>query len=496
MQAELIHKATSALPQVRSFTFGVLKVAVAGEEHFVVVDQQTMQSVDTFDDRDRAVASANAHTMAEDLAFLADRFPKDFRGGPGVGEVLHCGYSLRRSSDGLDLLPAILKTDAVGAALDQEFGKHVEMSQAWRRWRNFMLDSPTVLATQPQSVVVMLPLGRVDPEDEEREVESELPVLVNFEWGVGGPSRVEIGVIDTQKEIGGKWFGSLLHGRDGGGGARTLFAANREDLDGEDLRHFPLFKAYGKPDQIEGGVMVFEGGEVMTALAKRRPWLMLRDSDGQAVPCLVISGPNEEYSEERLELYGRQWSSLTVADDVTRSRRADVVREQQRSWSEPPPVKEQVFHQDHGGGRFRTAAHLVGNATFEWMFVEERANVIGTREWFGYRLWVEDELVLDAMPGSFMGARLASLAPSENRLATGAQPTSAQVGQLLNLALTEVLDDEDARNVGGRVQAFLESSFADELRVEADALERGEAILQNGVPVRLSERHQEMLFTP
>ncbi len=253
----------------------------------------------------------------------------------------------------------------------------------------------------------------------------------------------------------------------------------------------PLYFAAAKEKpELRESAMVLEGGEALKVLARSRPWMVEKNADGQALP-LRITKPSVlvDGLEEGAERDAQFISSLVMRDELTRIVRAKVIAKEQ---SEGVTLEQTL----DDGRKFVKVAHVLG-ADLEVAYEKTTPNIIGTRDWGCYRLWVEGELVLDVSPANkaMHQARIASLSPMTGRIWNDPNWSGEAVGELLSIALTEIGagDDEDSIDytLPQRVQDFLSSAYAEDLRSAAQDMEQGGFFVNGRYVNEPTEQHED-----
>jgi hypothetical protein len=184
-------------------------------------------------------------------------------------------------------------------------------------------------------------------------------------------------------------------------------------------------------------------------------------------------------------------AAIFLMDQLTIAARAEIIKEQQSQGIHLGQVTQR--------GQFVKVAEFESGVVLEAMFDRSTPNLIGTRDWLNYRLWVEGELVLDVHPDNAIQyqERTVSISPVGGPLdPSDFSMTSDQIGMMLDTALSEADMEEGESELPRRVAMFLKSPMCDELQGDAQAIEMDEAYIEDGKLVRRVETEEEALPSP
>lgn len=463
--------------------FSVIRTTPAGKDWFVAVDQKTMRPIWEGDERSEVEQVAEWNMQVRDLAFIADHANND---RPDV-DRLYSGFDLTKSQDGLNLIlpKMVLGTSTIDVS-DKFTAAAAELNKDWSNWLVFR-HAARVLASTPANECVVIEFevnvpdaGLDDPKTQSVTVKLDFDRINQINTSKGG---VTISRLDTRLNENGYKLKSVFD-RYAQHTMQSTPVESSHDfqvLVDHFKTYMPLYAAHAQGDvSKQEKVIVLEGGKVLEELALKRPWMVEKDQGGKALPLRIstVLTP-EDATEDAVEKEACFISSVVVRDKLTELVRQKVIETQRAAGF----VSEQVMPE---GRQFKQVADLLGSK-LEVMYDRTTPNTLGTRDWLSYRLWVEGELVLDVHPSNELqyAARTASLSPMMPIDWADPQPSAEQVAEILDMALTDVgaSGDEDSPDyrLPPRVQDFLGSSFADDLRLAANDLREGNATLENGV---------------
>lgn len=474
----LVKKCTSIFGDINPSRFFVIRTTPGTHDWFIAIDQQTLKPMFESESQKEVEQFAEWNTQVRDLAFIAKNMDDDVS-----GTVLYAGLDLTVSQDGLPLLPAGAVTGELQITQSDSFdGAAKVLNPDWDQWHQCFENSKVMQFAKRHQCALL----EIECEDEYGS--HSFMVIINFHHTSGFSMKVlDSDYMRKNSDLPlVKGFYDNLRGI---GHRRALISTpviSPEDVEESTAffpNNFPIYTEHSKgSDELRTNVIVSEG-ELLIDLAAKRPWMVEKDKHGIALPlriekCMYAEDATEDAAERESYFI----SSVVIMDKITDAVRALQVTEQQAQGLIPG--------QTMGDGQFKKVAEILGT-TLEVLYNKTTPNTLGTRDWFSYRLWVEGELVLDVHPSNEIQyqARVASLGPSFSIDWSDPQPSVEAVAEMLDLALIGVAEggDEDSLDflLPKRVQLFLGSSYADELRLAADDLREGKAELVNGIYVEL-----------
>lgn len=472
---------TSAFQKFNPQTYGVINVQPEGKDWFVIAEQASMNPVFETGDCKEAIARAHALAQAKDLDFWAGWMENE-----KTCELFYQGALLTQSTDGLPLIPQSIVDSSLEVeertlpppedAIPGEYN-------ALHYWGNFA----TAMGLHGNtSFVACIEIPEDHPAAKD---DSNVWVLVSKvrSHDMPDPSTIRIEVLNPNQQVFGKesLYDILWEHR--ASQTHSWVLDGPDDFADEEGYHFkylkrecPLYLEHHDPATQRAHVFIHEGGKIMEALAKTRPWMVAKDKQGNPLPLRIspISGLLDEPTEEGADKQTRFLSSIAIHDKLTACAREAVIAQQAKGGI----TREQVMSD---GRQFKHVA-TIRDLDVEVMFDKTAPNVIGTREYLNYRIWVQGELVMDVHPDNPVqyNARRLSLSPMGGELQDDVTAISdSQCGELIATALSELSADEGSPDLllPERVKAFLRSSYADEIQGDANALEEGQAHLVKGV---------------
>lgn len=472
------YEAPSAFGDLSQSSIGVLVTNPAGHEWYVIMDKKSAMPLFETDSLNEAKEMADAHAAISDLAFFVRSLADE-------SAIVYVESSLGTAvtNDGLQVIPDAMIRSGASANIGEAITRAAASSRHWETWDN----GTSALASHPRSLVFSMDMKVPPSDDEGTHMEySQVIVMAEMDWSINDLRKIDLKVLDGDYKVNGKPLHRLLHEIEISPDNEVWIESpdELEDWIGVTER-MPLFTALHKPDR--GRIYAYEGGPVLKSIAATRPWMVEKDAEGNPVPLRIREALDYEvFNEEGLKDDQHFLASIFLQDQLAAEARAKLIKAQEGLGITPGQVTPQ--------GTFVKVAEIDSDVTLEAMFDRKTPNIIGTRDWLNYRLWVSGELVLDVHPGnpSLYPARTVGISPMQGAVdPENFSLTSEQVGDLLATALVEV-DPDDDQGLPERVIRFLQSSRCEELNGDAQALEAGEAVIEGGKLVRLdAEGHDQ-----
>jgi hypothetical protein len=331
--------------------------------------------------------------------------------------------------------------------------------------------------------------------DEGSELETKrVYFMAELDWGISDLKGATLKSLDGDFVINGEPLSRFLHQIEISPENELWVHDDDEVADWIDVtQRMPLFTQFHNPE-LKSRLYAYEGGPVLQGIAQTRPWMVEKDSDGNPIPLRIVKALDyETVSEAGLKDDQHLIAAIFLRDQLTIAARAEIIKEQQ----------SQGIHLGQATqlGQFVKVAEFESGVVLEAMFDRTTPNLIGTRDWVNYRLWVEGELVLDVHPENEIQykERTVSLSPVSGPLNPSAFTMSSdQIGLLLNIAMSESERDEDdpKSELPHRVAMFLKSPMCEELQGDAQSIEMDEAFIQDGRFVRRVEAGDDVSLDP
>lgn len=486
MRPTLYHEASSAFGfgQAAQAAVSVLITRPAGEPWYVVIDRNADDPVLYETDReDDARLMADRFAAVRDLGLVANSLLSSDK------EIYLAGpLAVTSSSDGLALIEPEMLKGSTSVRMDKNLDTDaLADNEHWQRWLLAMERVPQ-LASRPKTMIYSFPRETLVREEEEgaRVDYENVYVLLNIEWGVNKLEKISIHVLDEKFELNGEELDETLYGISRSPEHEVCYESPQQlEWELPTLRDMPLFGQLRKPDQTHR-IIAYEGGKVLESLCKTHPWLLEQDAQGNPVPLRVQQVPEFlDFSDQALRDDHHLLASIYLSSLLEQHVRSKVIGQQRLQGVEMgQTVDGQTFNKV-----FADEQGVVVEAAYD----KTTPNVIGTRDWLSYRIWVDGELVMDVRPGNkeLYDARLVSISPVGGPVGRDAllELTDQQVGSLLGTALSPVDHEEGARDalLPQRVLDFLASSSCERLTMDVDDLESGAAHLVGGVIQRNQE---------
>lgn len=475
------YEAPSAFKDFSHSAIAVLVTFPAENEWYVIMDKKSALPLFETDSPSEAKTMAEQFAKISDLAFLSTIL-SDKNSVRYVEGSLSCSMS----RDGLNAIPDNMVQSAVTIAFDGDMERATENNNQWTTWE---ASRDTILSNQPRTLVFGFDTKVEERGDDGVElVTQHVIMLAEMDWGISDLKKIDLKMLDGDHVVNGEPLRRLLWHVESSP-KHEIWVETADELD--DWRsitdQMPLFQAYHKPEQSTR-IYAYEGGQVLEKIAATRPWLVEKDAQGNPVPLRIVEAPAyQDFGEKGLKEDQQFIAAVFLGDALTDAARKDVIEAQRTHGIE--------FGQVTPHGQFVKVAELEAGVVLEAMFDRTTPNIIGTRDWVNYRLWIEGELVLDVHPGNAAqyAERMVSISPLGGPAldSTKFSMTSDQIGDLLATALSESADPEDNEVLPERVANFLHSGLCEELQGDAQDIERGDAVIENGKFVRLKSPDAE-----
>lgn len=479
------YEAQSAFGAQSPSAIGVLVTFPAAHEWYVVMDKKLANPLFETDSLDEANKMAERYSAISDLAFLAKAL-SDTTAVRYVETSLDCSVS----HDGLDLIPAAMIRSAASFKLDDAFHRAAEGNEQWNSW---VEQRDEVLAHRPRSLVFSFDQKSEVQYEEGPELETKrVYFMAELDWGITDLKGATLKALDGDFVINGQPLSRFLHEIEISPENELWVHDDDEVADWIGVtQRMPLFTQFHNPE-LKSRIYAYEGGPVLESIAQTRPWMVEKDGEGNPIPLRIVKALDHQVvSEAGLKDDQHFIAAIFLMDQLTIAARAEIIKEQQSQGIHLGQVTQR--------GQFVKVAEFESGVVLEAMFDRATPNLIGTRDWLNYRLWVEGELVLDVHPDNAIQykERTVSISPVGGPLDPSAfSMSSDQIGQLLYTALAEADMEEGESELPRRVAMFLKSPMCEELQGDAQAIEMDEAYIADGKLVRRVETEEEALPAP